>query len=282
LKGDGRVKAKEMMQIRIISVSSETSLAEARRVMTANKIRHLPVVSNGRLVGIVTDRDIRNASPSPATTLSRGEINYQLDTTPIKTCMTKDILTVGPDEDLVQGGQRIISGQLGCLPVLDEGQLVGIITETDLLKGFLAAASPAGELMKVKDYMQKSPYTLGRDDLVLTAYHLMHDKHIRHLPIIASDAKLIGIVTDRDIRQAGASTAPHMAEHELTYLIQKMTIKDIMTTHLHTVQGETVVADAGQRLLEHKIGCLPVVNPDGGLEGILTVTDLLKAFIEQH
>lgn len=276
------MKAKEMMQVHIISVSSETSLAEARRLMKANQIRHLPVVSNGHLVGIVTDRDIRNASPSPATTLTRGEINYQLDTTSIKTCMTKDVLTVGPEDDLVQGGQRIISGQLGCLPVVDQGQLVGIITETDLLQGFLAAASPAGELMKVKDYMQKSPYTLGRDDLVITAYHLMHDNHIRHLPIITSDAKLIGIITDRDIRQAGASIDPHMAEHELTYLLQKMTIKDIMTTHLHTVRGETAVADAGQHLLKHKIGCLPVVYADGRLEGILTVTDLLKAFIEQH
>jgi CBS domain-containing protein len=196
--------------------------------------------------------------------------------------MTKEVLTVGPEEDLVQGGQRIISGQLGCLPVVDEGQLVGIITETDLLKSFLAAASPAAELMKVKDYMQQSPHTLGRDELVITAYHLMHDRHIRHIPITASDGKLIGLITDRDIRQADASIESHMAEHELTYLIQKMTIKDIMTTHLHTVRGETAVADAGQRLLEHKIGCLPVTHADGSLEGILTIIDLLKAFIEQH
>lgn len=276
------MKAKEMMRVDIVSVSPDTSLAGARRLMTANQIRHLPVISGNRLVGIVTDRDIRNAAPSPATTLTKGEINYQLDTTPIETCMTKEVLTVEPEEDLMQGGQRLISGQLGCLPVVEGEQLVGIITETDLLKSFLAAASPGAEVMKVKDYMQKSPHTLGSEELVITAYHLMHDKHIRHLPIVASDSKLVGILTDRDIRQADASIEPNMAEHELTYLIQKMTINNIMTTQPHTVQGETAVADAGQLLLEHKIGCLPVTGHDGRLEGILTVVDLLKAFIQQH
>lgn len=276
------MKAKDIMQVRVISASSKTSLAEARRLMRANRIRHLPVVSDGHLVGIVTDRDIRNASPSPATTLTRGEVNYQLENISVESCMTKEVLTIGPEENLVQGGQRIVSGKLGSLPVVDGGQLVGIITETDLLKNFLAAASPAAELMTVNDYMQKSPYTLGCDELVLTAYHLMHDKHIRHLPIVASDGKLIGILSDRDIRQAGASSEPHMAEHELTYLIQKMTIDDIMTTRLYTVCKNTAVADAGQLLLENKIGCLPVIDPDRKLEGILTVTDLLKAFIEQH
>jgi CBS domain-containing protein len=115
--------------------------------------------------------------------------------------MTKDVITINPDADILQAGQRLTSGQFSCLPVVEAGQLVGMITEIDLLRGFLAAAAPAGELMKVKDYMNQTPYTLGGDDLVITAFQLMHDKHIRHLPILSSDAKLIGIVTDRDIRQ---------------------------------------------------------------------------------
>ncbi len=276
------MKAKEMMQQDIVTASSDISLAEARRIMTEKQMRHLPVVSKGLLIGIVTDRDIRNASPSPATTLTKGEINYQLATNSIETCMTNDVITVNPEADMLQVGQRLTSGQFSCLPVAEEGQLVGIITEVDLLRGFLAAAAPAGELMKVKDYMNKAPYTLGGDDLVITAFQLMHDKHIRHLPILSSDAKLIGIITDRDIRQAGASTEPHMAEYELTYLIQRMTIKNIMTTRIHTVRGETDIADAGQRFLQHKIGGLPVTDNNDGLEGIITVSDLLQAYIEQH
>ena len=276
------MQTREMMQRDIITVTSDISLAAARRLMTEKHIRHLPVVSNERLIGIVTDRDIRNASPSPATTLSKGEVNYQLATHSIETCMTKDVITVSPDVDLLQVGQRLSSGQFSCLPVVEAGRLVGIITEIDLLRGFLAAAAPAGELMKVKDYMNKTPYTLGSNDWVITAFQLMHDKHIRHLPVLSSDAKLIGIVTDRDIRQAGASTAAPLAEYELTYLIQKMTIKDIMTRQVYTIRGETDVAEAGQRFLRHNIGCLPVTDNNDGLEGIITVSDLLQAYIKQH
>jgi CBS domain-containing protein len=73
-----------------------------------------------------------------------------------------------------------------------------------------------------------------------------------------------------------------MAEYELTYLIQKMTVKHIMTTQLHTVSGATEVAEAGQRFLRYKIGCLPVTDDNDALEGIVTVSDLLQAYIEQQ
>ena len=74
---------------------SAMSLAEVQRLMRDHHIRHMPVVSGKRLVGMITDRDIREASPSPATTLTRGEIAYQMETTPIETCMTQDVVFVG-------------------------------------------------------------------------------------------------------------------------------------------------------------------------------------------
>ena len=92
-----------MMQTQLITATPETSLAEVQRLMRDNNIRHVPVVSGKRLVGMITDRDVREASPSPATTLTRGEITYRMETTPIKTCMTKDVIWIGPDIDMVQG-----------------------------------------------------------------------------------------------------------------------------------------------------------------------------------
>uniref|UniRef100_UPI000B7FD670 CBS domain-containing protein n=1 Tax=Candidatus Entotheonella palauensis TaxID=93172 RepID=UPI000B7FD670 len=175
-----------------------------------------------------------------------------------------------------------VAAAIGCLPVVEHGQLAGIVTEIDLLKGFLAAAAPAGELMQVKDYMQPELYTMMPNDLVSVAYQRMQEAHIRHLPVIAGGPKLVGMVTDRDIRLAGASTAPHLATHELVHLLEKMTVNSIMTTPVHTVSPNTAVADAGQIFLDHKFGCLPVVRDHDTLEGILTVTDLLRAYVEQH
>ena len=128
-----------MMQKQVITATPDMTLADVQRLMREHHIRHVPVVSGKRLVGMITDRDLREASPSPATTLTRGEIAYQLATTPIKQCMTKDVVWIGPDIDMVQATRLLLQRQCGCLPVVDNGTLVGIITELDCLRAFLDA-----------------------------------------------------------------------------------------------------------------------------------------------
>jgi acetoin utilization protein AcuB len=126
-----------MMHTPVVTATPDMSLVAAQRLMRAQRIRHLPVVSGTRLVGLVTDRDLRDAMPSPATTLSRGEIAYQLDTTPLKTCMTREVVSIHPDTDMVQAVCILLRGPFGCLPVVEDGVLVGMLTEIDCLRAFL-------------------------------------------------------------------------------------------------------------------------------------------------
>jgi acetoin utilization protein AcuB len=128
-----------MMHTAVVTATPDMSLAEAQRLLRTQRIRHLPVVSGTRLVGIVTDRDLRDAMPSPATTLSRGEIAYQMDTTPLKTCMTREVVSIHPDMDMVQAVCILLRGPFGGLPVIEEGLLVGMLTEIDCLRAFLLA-----------------------------------------------------------------------------------------------------------------------------------------------
>jgi len=130
-----------MMQKQIITATPDMPLADVQRLMREHHIRHVPVVSGKRLVGIITDRDLREASPSPATTLTRGEIAYQLATTPVEQCMTQDVVWIGPDMDMVQATRLLLERHYGCLPVMDNGLLVGIITEWDCLRAFLDSIS---------------------------------------------------------------------------------------------------------------------------------------------
>jgi acetoin utilization protein AcuB len=138
--------------------------------------------------------------------------------------------------------------------------------------------------MQVKDFMRTRVTTVPPDALVSTAYQLMtlHGSGIRHLPVVMRQNILVGMLTDRDVRRAGASDAPPMAEHELLYLLKKLRVRDIMTQDVVTVRGTTSLAEAGQLFLQRKFGCLPVVGDDNWLEGILTVTDLLRAYVEQY
>ena len=135
------MQVRVMMQTQVITATPDMALAEVQRLMRDNHIRHVPVVTGKRLVGIITDRDVREASPSSATTLTRSEIAYQMATTPIKQCMTKNVVWIGPDIDMVQATRLLLQRQWGCLPVVDNGTLVGIITEMDCLRAFLDTLS---------------------------------------------------------------------------------------------------------------------------------------------
>jgi acetoin utilization protein AcuB len=135
------MKVRDMMQQNVLTVTRTMSLAQVQRLMHDKRIRHLPVVSGHHLVGIITDRDIRDASPSPGTSLSKGEIHYQMDTTPVQTCMSRHVVTVHPDDDMVQAVRILLAHKYGCVPVVEEERLVGLITETDCLQAFLAVTS---------------------------------------------------------------------------------------------------------------------------------------------
>jgi acetoin utilization protein AcuB len=137
--------------------------------------------------------------------------------------------------------------------------------------------------MDVKDIMHTTVTTVTPEARVSTAYQMMtmHGARIRHLPVVTDGGTLVGILTDRDIRRAAASDAPHMAEHELLYLLDKLVVRDIMTPEVVTIHGTTPIAEAGQIFLQKKFGCLPVVRDNHRLEGIITVTDLLRAYIGQ-
>jgi acetoin utilization protein AcuB len=128
-----------MMQKNVVTATPDMSLAQVQHLMREQHIRHMPVISGKQLVGIVTDRDIREAAPSPATTLSRGEIAYQMATTPVKTCMTEEVVTIAPDADMVQAARLFLEHKFGCLPVIESGALVGVVTEIDCLRAFLSS-----------------------------------------------------------------------------------------------------------------------------------------------
>ena len=136
--------------------------------------------------------------------------------------------------------------------------------------------------MYVKDFMHTAVTTVTPDTLVSTAYQMLRGGQMRHLPVVTDEGTLVGVITDRDVRRAAASDAPYMAEHELTSLLEKLHVRDIMTPEVVTVCGTTPLMEAGQIFLQKKFGCLPVVHDNHTLAGISTVTDLLRASIAQH
>lgn len=137
------MRVRELMTRGLITVSPETTVTEARTLMANERIRHLLVTDGGRLAGIVTDRDIRLNLASPATTLSVWELNYLLARLTVAEVMTKSLIVVEPDRDAREAARIMLDHKIGALPVLDGDRLVGILTETDLVRAFAESVEPA-------------------------------------------------------------------------------------------------------------------------------------------
>jgi acetoin utilization protein AcuB len=134
---------RDLMTREPITVTPSTTVVDAKALMTRSRIRHLLVTEGSRLLGIVTDRDIRLNLPSPATSLSVWELNYLLARLTVAQVMTKALITVGPAQDAREAARLMLEHKIGGLPVVDGGQLVGILTETDLVRAFAQGAVPA-------------------------------------------------------------------------------------------------------------------------------------------
>ena len=120
------------------TIESTTTIADASELMRKRKFRRLPVVDNGRLVGIVTDRDLRTVAPSPATTLSIFELNYLLAKMQVKDIMHKDVITIPVDATIEEAALIMSTRHIGGLVVVGEnGSVVGVITETDIFNSFV-------------------------------------------------------------------------------------------------------------------------------------------------
>ena len=128
----------ERMSKPAITISLDMPINDALNMMKRERIRRTPVVQDGKLVGIVSDKDLLNASPSPATSLSIWEMNYLLSKITVKDVMTRNVLTVKIDTPIEEAAMIMADNKIGGMPVVNnDNNVVGIITETDLFKIFL-------------------------------------------------------------------------------------------------------------------------------------------------
>ena len=158
------MKVKHWMTRDPITVTPDTLAVEAQKLMKENKIRRLPVVEKGRLVGIVTFRNLIEAAPSSATSLSIHELNYLIMKIKVKDLMKKNVITVSPEDTAIDAIVRGVEKGIGGFPVVDEqGQLVGIITETQIARAMLQLFGTEGrnEIITLEN-VDLQPGTFGK------------------------------------------------------------------------------------------------------------------------
>jgi len=133
----------------------------------------------------------------------------------------------------------------------------------------------------MREKIQKNPVTISPEASFYEARNLIHEKGIRHLPVVDKKNSLVGIVTDRDIREAAPSDATLLSVQELNYLLGKLKVSSFMTpkAKLITITPDTLIEEAVQLMHDNKIGCLPIVEGKK-LYGIFTETDALDHLVD--
>ncbi|SDN87426.1 acetoin utilization protein AcuB [Desulfonauticus submarinus] len=134
--------------------------------------------------------------------------------------------------------------------------------------------------MLIKDWMTKDVITVTPDTSMLKASKILKEKDIRRLPVVDDSGKLIGIITDRDIKEASPSKATTLDVHELYYLLSEIKVKDIMTPNPTTINVNDTVEKAAITMLKKKIEGMPVVDENEQVVGIITDTDIFKVLID--
>jgi acetoin utilization protein AcuB len=133
--------------------------------------------------------------------------------------------------------------------------------------------------MLVRDRMSKRPITITEDSHIDEALKVMRDNKVRRLPVVDKDGRPVGIVSEMDLLYASPSPATSLSVYEIHYLLARITVQDVMTKEVISIEEDTPLEEAARIMVDNKIGGLPVVR-DSKLVGIITETDLFKIFLE--
>ena len=145
----------------VVTASPSITLAEALTLTRSHRIRHLPVLENGRLVGLVTDRDLRLAMP-PIWVEQSDELRSALHKKTVGEVMIRSIITTEPSVPIEDAARALYEHRIGCLPVMEDGNLVGILTETDVLRSFVELFGQGERSSRIEIRMQNRPGELAR------------------------------------------------------------------------------------------------------------------------
>jgi len=181
----------ERMSRPVISVSPDTPINDALAMLKKEHIRRAPVINKGKLVGIVTETDLLNASPSDVTTLSVWEMHYLISKVTVKKVMTKKVTTVTVDTPIEEAARIMSDNKIGGMPVLNNGRVVGMITETDLFKVFLELMGARQKAVRVTATIEQKRGSLAQ----LTKAIAHHGGNLISFGIFSGPDTTTGVVT---------------------------------------------------------------------------------------
>jgi acetoin utilization protein AcuB len=256
-----------------VTLYDDDNVALAVHTMLLADIRHIPILRDGNLVGVVTERDLlahkaRRGKPGLGDLLS--------------TVMTKPVVTARPDMDVAEAADLMLSGRLGCLPVVDGRAIVGVVTRSDVIAAWReTAGEPRPDRRTLlRGLMKRAPLTASAGELLLDAVGRMELNGVRHLPVVDGEGHLVGMLSDRDVRTAIGNALRPLGPRDAVVRLESTHVADVMSRRPVAVDEEATLAEAAALLALRRVGALAVVDANHRLSGIVSYVDVLRAYAE--
>lgn len=260
----------------VITLGPENSIHDALLLMQKNDIKRIVVVKQDIPVGIVTERDMGKF-------LEYDKTKRTLDEIQLNEIMSRNLITISEEQPDVpiQCAIRMATFQISSVIVVnEEGKLVGIATKSDLVRNFGNLYAGA---YRVKDYMSRKIITCRKSDSLLFALDMLNRNKISQLVVTDREGKPLGVVTyDTFLKNSnyfknGTKTRNYLIPQGSS---KEITVGDIMGSELMTINFEADLAKAAKLMSEFKVSGIPVVDEGNNLEGIISSTDIVKAYSE--
>lgn len=260
----------EIMQRDVMTVVESDLLESVLRRMLTHGVRHAPVLRAGKVVGVVSERNLLGHRARYGRDDAIGEI------------MTAPAYVTEPTCSVANASAIMTTHKIGCLPVLNQGDLVGIVTRSDLLATLAQQPirhSPWGGLT-ASDVMARDLEVAHEQDNLLQAALKMLQRGVRHLPVVDGHQRLIGMLSDRDLRGAVGDPALLADSTQLPLRLDQRRVAEAMTCTPAVADLCTPLAVLAQRLSDEQLGALPIVDQERRLLGIVSYVDVLRAMLK--
>ena len=268
------MKIKNIMSENVVSIDKNLNICDCLRMMYKDNLSRIPVTSTNEnkkvLVGIISEKDIADKLGS-AKYGNMAPSHFH-----VSTVMVKDLITVDEDDELTDVAKILIEKNIGAIPVLSDGEMVGIVTKSDFI--YLCKAK-AYEKISVKDIMTTDIISISADDRLIHARKVIMDSKIGRL-LLTEDNELAGIITSKDIAKAFVSFRKHTPDKYQASQIKELIAGDFMSTNVETISQDATIPQLADAMIETGYNGYPVVDYDDQIIGIVTQSDLLKLIYE--
>lgn len=274
----------------VVTVNPGDSIDEAIVLMEEHGFHHLVVRSEGQVCGMLSDRDVLISTGwmlAVERGLPQGQQRSPVGPAKVEQIMSRPVVCLSNRHTAREAAIRFVQDKHGALPVEQDGHLVGIVTETDLLKALADAATPgnpAGEFlaMNVGALMRQEVVTATPQTTIVDIIRSFQQHHIRHVPVTV-DQRLVGLISDRDVRRAlgWVHVRDIRAAEKGESFAGLHLAREIMQAHPHTIVPDASLYQALNFMLSHQIRALPVVQGER-LVGIVTESDYVRAIADRE